>query len=156
MQQLDSTTNSSFLMVPFSTEQEGAVPPASSYRLKPTDHQLGIVLSNVLRYGVLLACAIVLVGGLLYLIRHGAEPVSYHVFQGESAVFCSPIGVIQAVLGGRSRGIVQLGLMVLMATPMVRVAVAWLTFLKQRDRLYCLLTSLVLAGLLYSFLGAYV
>lgn len=157
MQQLNSTTNDASLLVStFAPTQDDQRSPLSSSPLtRPTDYHLGMALSSVLYYGVLLACGIVLVGGVLYLIRHGAEPVNYRVFQGEPDVFCSPLGVIHAVLEGRRRGIVQLGMLVLIVTPMVRVLVAWLTFLKQRDRLYIGLTSLVLAGLIYSFLGAY-
>ena len=118
--------------------------------------QLGQWLSYLLRYGVLSAGAVVLVGGILYLIRHGAEEAAnYHLFREEPTMFRSPAGVMTAVLSGSSRGIIQLGLLLLIATPIARVAVSLLTFLSQRDFTYVFVTGLVLTGLIYSFVGAY-
>jgi uncharacterized membrane protein len=112
-------------------------------------------LSSSFSYGVLLASAIVLIGGILYLIRHGGEPADYQIFQGEPAEFCSPVGVVRAVLSGSRRGLIQFGLLLLIATPIVRVVVSLLAFCWRRDFLYAIVTLLVLAGLIYSTLGAY-
>ena len=38
-------------------------------------------------YGVLIASAVVLFGGILYLIRHGSEPAEYQVFIGTPSEF---------------------------------------------------------------------
>jgi uncharacterized membrane protein len=119
------------------------------------DYRLGVILSNLLKYGVWLATATVLLGGILYLIRHGMEPVNYHIFHGEPDMFRSPAGVVDAVLSGRRRGIVQLGLLFLIATPVLRVLVSFIFFIKQRDIPYVMITGLVISGLLYSLLGAY-
>jgi|ERR671933_1311626 uncharacterized membrane protein len=112
-------------------------------------------ISNLLKYGVLLASALVLMGGILYLIRHGAEPADYRFFQGTPAEFCSLGGVVTAVLSGSSRGIIQLGLLILIATPIARVAFSFLAFLQQRDFAYIIVTLCVLVGLIYSLIGAY-
>lgn len=119
------------------------------------DYQLGLLLSRLLRYGVWIATATVLLGGILYLRRHGMEPVDYHLFRGEPEIFRSPAGVMQAVGDGRRRGIIQLGLLFLIATPIMRVLVSLVFFLIRRDYIYSLVTGLVMAGLLYSLLGAY-
>ncbi|MCU0535488.1 MAG: DUF1634 domain-containing protein [Hydrococcus sp. Prado102] len=128
---------------------------ATTVPRRASDRILEQLLSNLLKYGVFLASAIVLIGGILYLIRHGGEPADYQFFQGEPAEFCSPIGVVRAVLSGSRRGLIQLGLLLLVATPMVRVVVSLLAFCWRRDFLYAMLTLLVLAGLIYSTLGAY-
>lgn len=112
-------------------------------------------ISNLLRYGVLISSAIVLVGGILYLMRHGTETVDYRVFHGEPAMYRSPIGVIHAVLEGHRRGIIQFGLLVLIATPILRVILSLITFLRWRDFTYAAIAFLVLSGLIYSFVGAY-
>jgi uncharacterized membrane protein len=119
-----------------------------------SEQQLENLLSNLLKYGVLIASAVVLLGGILYLIRHGAEPADYKFFQGEPSKFRSPDGVVQAVLSGSSRGIIQLGLLLLIATPVLRVIVSLLTFIRQREFIYVIITSLVMASLTYSFIGA--
>ncbi|MFN6568478.1 DUF1634 domain-containing protein [Dendronalium sp. ChiSLP03b] len=121
----------------------------------PTELQLANLLSNLLKYGVLIASAVVLVGGILYLIRHGAEPAGYGVFRGEPSEFRSPAGVLSAVLLGSRRGIIQLGLLLLIATPIVRVLISLVAFVLRREFIYALVTFLVLASLIYSLVGAY-
>jgi uncharacterized membrane protein len=120
-----------------------------------SEHQLEQFISNLLKYGVLLSSAVVLVGGILYLMRYGAEPADYRFFLGEPAAFCSPKGVMAEVLAGHYRGIIQFGILLLIATPVARVAFSLLAFLWRRDFAYVVLTFLVLAGLIYSFIGAY-
>ena len=121
----------------------------------PSEQQLEYWLSNILKSGVLISSTIVLIGGILYLIRHGAEPANYHIFQGEPALFRSPAGVVTSIFSGYRRGIIQLGILVLIATPILRVAFSVLAFIRQRDFNYIILTLLVLSGLIYSFIGAY-
>ncbi|WP_392535421.1 DUF1634 domain-containing protein [Nostoc sp. C117] len=120
-----------------------------------SEQQLEYLLSNLLKYGVLMASAVVLLGGILYLVHHGGEPAEYNYFQGEPSQFCSPVGVVKAVLSGSDRGIIQLGLLFLIATPIVRVIVSLFAFLLQREFIYVIVTLLVLASLTYSLVGAY-
>lgn len=120
-----------------------------------SDRKIEHFISSLLKYGVLLASAVVLVGGVLYLLRHGAEPADYQFFHGAPSEFCSPLGVVKAVLSGSSRGIIQLGILLLIATPVARVIFSVLVFLWQRDFIYVFITSFVLAGLIYGLIGAY-
>ncbi|MDF5707321.1 MAG: DUF1634 domain-containing protein [Nostoc sp. S4] len=120
-----------------------------------SEQQLEYLLSNLLKYGVLMASAVVLLGGILYLIHHGAEPAEYHFFRGEPSQFRSPTGVVKAVLSGSDRGIIQLGLLLLIATPILRVVISLFAFLLKREFIYVIITLLVLASLTYSLLGAY-
>lgn len=117
--------------------------------------QLKELLSNLLKYGVIIASTIVLVGGILYLIRHGGERADYHFFQGEPSYFRSPTGVAVAVLSGSRRGIIQLGLLLLVATPIIRVVISLLIFLQRREFTYVVITLIVLTVLMYSLVGAY-
>ena len=118
------------------------------------DRRIEIILGNLLRAGVLLSAAVVLVGGCIYLSRHAHEPADYHVFRGEPAEYRTIPGVIQSVIHGRGRGLIQLGLLLLIATPIARVAFSVAGFAIERDRLYVAFTLIVLAILLYSFLGS--
>ncbi|MBD2438163.1 DUF1634 domain-containing protein [Nostoc sp. FACHB-110] len=120
-----------------------------------SEQQLESILSNLLKYGVLIASTVVLLGGVLYLIHHGSEPATYQVFQGEPSEFRSPRGVIDAVLSGSRRGIIQLGLLILIATPVLRVVISLIAFILQREFTYIVVTVLVLASLTYSLIGAY-
>jgi uncharacterized membrane protein len=118
------------------------------------DRRIEIILGNLLRIGVLVSAAVVLLGASIYLSRHAHEPADYRVFRGEPSEYRTISGVIQSVINGRGQGIIQLGLLLLIATPIARVAFSVVGFAIERDRLYVAFTLIVLAILLYSFLGS--
>lgn len=118
------------------------------------DRRMAAVLGNLLRWGVLISAAVVAAGGCVYLARHAHEPADYRIFRGEPSEFRTIPGVIQSVLNGRGRGLIQLGLLLLIATPIVRVFLSIVGFAIERDRLYVVFTVIVLMVLLYSFLGS--
>jgi uncharacterized membrane protein len=118
------------------------------------DHRIEVILGDLLRSGVVLAAAVVLWGACIYLSRHAHEPADYRVFRGEPSDFRTISGVIQSVISGRGRGLIQLGLLLLIATPIARVAFSIVGFALERDRMYVVFTLIVLAILLYSLLGS--
>ncbi len=122
-----------------------------------TDERLEQVLGNLLRVGVLLAAAVVLAGGVVYLARYGGQNVSRsRVFQtnvsrpAEEPELTSFFGIFRWAFQGHSRGIIQLGLLLLVATPIARVVFSAVAFVLERDRTYLLVTLFVLAVLIYS------
>lgn len=117
------------------------------------DPRLQQVVGNLLRVGVLLAAAVVLVGGVAYLARHGAAVPDYHVFRGQPDNLRSLTGIIRSAFALDERGVVQLGLVLLIATPIARVAIAGVVFAFERDRSYVFVALLVLALLLWSLIG---
>ena len=110
-------------------------------------------IGNLLRAGVTLAAAVVLFGACVYLARHGHEVPQYHVFVGAPTDLRSISGIIKDALAFKSRGLIQLGLLLLIATPVVRVAFSVVAFAMERDRLYVVVTLIVLAVLTYSLAG---
>jgi uncharacterized membrane protein len=123
----------------------------NNHKFTPTKSEeiLTSVLSKLLKYGVLSATAVVLLGGILYLIDHGNEPVKYQVFQGITPELRSPTKIVNAAISGNSQGIIQIGLLLLVATPILRVIISFLTFLWQRELIYVIITGLVLVILIY-------
>ena len=117
------------------------------------DPRLQHVVGTLLRYGVLLAAAVVLLGGILYLGRHGGAVPDYHVFRGQPPNLRSLVGIVRSALALDERGVVQLGLVLLIATPIARVAIAAVAFAFERDRTYVLVSLLVLSLLLKSLAG---
>jgi uncharacterized membrane protein len=113
-----------------------------------------VILGNLLRAGVLISAAIVLAGACVYLFRHAHEKADYRVFRGEPSEFRTIPGVIQSVLHGRGRGLIQLGLLFLIATPIARVTFSIAGFALERDRMYVIFTVIVLCILLFSLLGS--
>jgi len=122
-------------------------------RLPWTDHTLERLVGNLLRAGVLFAAAVAVVGGLLYLARDGGAAVDYRTFRGEPQSLRSVSGTVAAVLQGNTRALMQLGLLLLIATPIARVALSLVGFAKEGDRRYVTITALVLALLLFSLVG---
>ena len=110
------------------------------------------MIGNLLRTGVFLAAAIVLCGGVIYLARHGAATPHLHVFRGEPSDLCSVTSIVAYAFQGSGRGIIQLGFLLLIATPVLRVAACWVAFAHQRDWLYVLVSLIVLSLLTYSLL----
>jgi len=118
------------------------------------DRRLEVVLGTLLRTGVLLSGAVVLAGACIYLFRHAHEPADYRIFRGEPSEFRTIPGIYWSVVNGRGRGLIQLGLLFLIATPIARVALSIVGFAIERDYLYVTFTVIVLVILLYSLLGS--
>lgn len=115
-----------------------------------TDQRMEIVIGKLLRTGVLLSAFVVLVGAGIYLVGHGGSPVGYHVFRGEPTNLRDLRGVLHDVLTLGGRGVIQFGLLLLIATPVARVAFSVLGFARERDYMYVAFTLIVLFVLLYS------
>jgi uncharacterized membrane protein len=120
---------------------------------RPVDPRVQRAVGHLLRAGVLLAAAVVLAGGMLYVARHALSVPSYHVFRGEPAVWRGLVPIVRDAFTGSGRGIIQLGLLLLIATPVARVVLTAVAFAFERDRTYVLVALLVLSLLLKSLLG---
>jgi uncharacterized membrane protein len=115
-----------------------------------TDQRIENWVGIMLRTGVLLAAAIVLFGGIIYLTRsHGPRP-DYSHFTGEPAQFTHFSAILHGVATFDPESIIMLGLLVLIATPVARVGMCIVGFLFERDRLYTTVSTLVFLILLYS------
>ncbi|MGA8108402.1 MAG: DUF1634 domain-containing protein [Acidobacteriaceae bacterium] len=116
-----------------------------------TDQRVETWVSVMLRTGVLLAAFIVLIGGVLYLVHaHSAPRPDYIHFRGEPAAYTTLSGVLHGVAAFDPRAIIMLGLLVLIATPIARVGMCIVGFFFENDRLYVLVSTIVLLILLYS------
>jgi uncharacterized membrane protein len=116
------------------------------------DKRLETIIGYTLRIGVIAAAVLVLVGGMLYLTENAFAPTGYHTFHAAAKNALSLSGIIRNALALNSLGIIQLGLLILIATPILRVILSVVAFALERDILYVVVTSIVLAVLLYSFL----
>ena len=128
------------------TRDRAAAAPAAS------DHRVEQVVGRLLQVGVLVAAAVVLAGGIGLLLTYGGAPADFRVFRAEPSGLQTVGGIVRGALALDSRAVVQLGLVLLIATPVARVALTLVAFVLQRDRLYVPITATVLALLLYSLL----
>lgn len=117
-----------------------------------TDDEIEREVGLWLKVGVLLAAAVVLTGGIAYLVVSGGAPFTLHAFMGEPAEFRSLGGIASGVAAFDSRAVIQFGVVLLIGTPIVRVALTLVGFVRQRDRQYVGLTAVVLGLLLFSLL----
>ncbi|MHB1040203.1 MAG: DUF1634 domain-containing protein [Desulfobacteria bacterium] len=114
-----------------------------------TDERVERVIGALLRWGVILAAGVVLAGGAMYLVRHGATMPDYRVFSGEPSDLRNVSGIVAGAVSWHSRGLIQFGLLLLILVPVARVAFSVVAFAMQRDRIYVVVTLIVLAVLLY-------
>jgi uncharacterized membrane protein len=117
------------------------------------DLKMEIAISRMLRAGVSLAAVVVFIGGLLYVSQaHGVAP-DYRHFHGipGPAYRIPPLLVVHRL---DSRNIIRLGILLLIATPIMRVAYCVYGFAAQKDKIYIVVSSIVLSVLLYSFFHA--
>lgn len=112
------------------------------------------LIGNTLRWGVTVACLITLVGGAVYLFKHGAEPMpNYTAFSYDNAAdhpdyYTTLHGIVQGVLSMRASSWIQLGVVALILTPILRVVLSLADFIRLRDWLYVAITAIVLAIIL--------
>ncbi|MHB1420082.1 MAG: DUF1634 domain-containing protein [Bacillota bacterium] len=101
-----------------------------------------LLIGNFLRTGVTV-CGIVIIAGLIWhLLRH----------HDEAKVFPSTLPAIwQGLLAGRGYAVIDAGLVLLILTPVLRVAVSVVWFMQERDLMYVLITVFVLGMLMLSF-----
>jgi uncharacterized membrane protein len=115
------------------------------------DTRIEVMLGNLLRYGVLLSAVVTAIGGIVFLVHHGDEPAEYSKFdKSSSAELRSPRRILEESARGGGRALVQLGLLLLIATPVARVAFSALAFARQRDYAYVAMTLFVLGVLVFS------
>lgn len=115
-----------------------------------TDQRLEVIISVMLRTGVMIAAAVVLLGGICYLTKHGGEQPQYHVFHGTPETYRDIGSIIHDVGPGNCQAVIQLGLLLLILTPIARVAFSAVGFALERDHTYIVLTLIVLGILIYS------
>ncbi|MDR6565526.1 MULTISPECIES: DUF1634 domain-containing protein [Chitinophaga] len=120
------------------------------------DKDIQQLIGKQLRIGVIVSSIIVFVGGVIYLVRHGHEQPSYGDFTGVREGLTNLPGIWQGVMENKGMNIIQLGIVLLIATPIIRIAFSVIAFLIEKDYLYVGITLLVLGIILFSMLGGVV
>jgi uncharacterized membrane protein len=115
------------------------------------DSKLDARIGALLRAGTLSSAFVILLGGVLYLARHSQDRPDYHTFHGVPTQLHTLSGILSGAVHGQSVAIIQLGLLMLIATPIARVLFSVVAFLAERDYMYVVVSAIVLAVLLYSF-----
>lgn len=118
------------------------------------DKDISLLVGQILRTGVVIASSILILGGILYLIVHGQETVpNYSDFVGEGNSNTTITGIITGTLSRNVPQIIQLGVLLLIFTPIVRVIGSLFGFVIEKDKLYIIITLIVLAVIIGSILS---
>jgi len=117
------------------------------------DKDIQHLIGSLLRWGVLLSMTVVAFGGIIYLYRHGHEISDYSTFKLQPDFTREVWPLLQGVFAFKGRAIIQLGIILLIATPIMRVVFSAVGFFLEKDYLYVLITVLVLGIILFSMFG---
>ena len=130
-------------------KQDGA-PEGGKHRFD--DKRIESIMGRLLQFGVLLASFVMLIGGALYTKSHHGEKPNYRVFSSEPQTLRHFGGVADGIQAGDPAAIIQLAVLLLIATPVARVVFALIGFSIEKDKLYMVVSAAVLAVLLYGFI----
>ena len=114
------------------------------------DKEMEVIMGNLLRAGVILSAFVVTTGGIIFLSRHGAQKPNYHFFQSEPQGLRTIAGIWKTTFQGRGQSLIQLGLLLLIATPIARIIFSIIGYLLEKDYLYVLITLIVLCVIFFS------
>ena len=116
------------------------------------DRWLDAAIGRLLSTGVLLAAAVVVIGAVILLRQDSQSFPAYQHFRSEPSQLRDVGAIARGALAGGATAIIQLGLVLLIATPIVRVTFSAVVFVVERDPLYVVITLIVLSVLMYGLL----
>lgn len=120
---------------------------------RPDDTAIDIKIGVLLRTGVVLSAIVIALGGLIHLSHNGESVVTYHRFVGTPDNLRIVPQIAKGAIRGDGLAVIQLGILLLIATPVARVLFSVVAFAFEQDWLYVLISCLVLAVLMYSLIG---
>jgi uncharacterized membrane protein len=116
------------------------------------DAAMESIMGLLLRFGVILASTVVLAGGFFYLQDHAGQRADYRTFVAHPLSLRAPAPLLHGLRLGEASAIIQLGILLLVATPIARVIFAAIAFTIERDKLYVTISVTVLAVLIFGLL----
>lgn len=118
-----------------------------------SDYDIEAVMGRLLITGVMISGALILIGGIYYLVQHGLSVPHFKTFKGEPSNLRSVSQIFKGLVHLDSLSIIQFGLLLLIATPIARVVFAVIGFLMERDIMYVVISLIVLSIIIYSILS---
>lgn len=118
------------------------------------DKDLALIIGNIMRWGVIISISITIIGGIIFLMRHGSEPIAFGKFrEADHSILFILKSIGNGVVSVKGRWIIMLGILLLFATPFIRILFSLLDFIVQKDGTYIIITLIVLAIICISISG---
>lgn len=109
------------------------------------------IVGNLLRYGVWISLSVAFIGGIVYLLHHGNDIENYSAFkENDRNIFEVIAAVYNGVIKGGGESIIFFGIVLLFLTPVFRVLLSLFSFLIEKDYLYVVITTIVIAIIIMS------
>ncbi len=112
-----------------------------------------IWISRILRSGVIVSSILIFLGGMLFFVQHPHEILSFKTFSGQPERLRNMETIFREALQLRSRSVIQAGILVLLATPLIRVFFSFIEFITHKDGIFAVITAIVLMVLAYSMMA---
>ena len=122
-------------------------------KFKDTDIQS--LIGHVLRGGMIISISVVFFGGIIFMYRHGHSIPDYKIFRGIPTFLQSPGSLVNAAFNFKGQAIIQLGIILLIATPILRVIFSTIGFVLEKDYLYVGISLLVLLIIFTSMMSGH-
>jgi uncharacterized membrane protein len=112
------------------------------------------IIGNVLRYGVVISFIVIVAGSALLFLENNtgyyALGTAEQLFSRHNRFLIGPVPLVEGVLSAKPYAVIDLGLIILLATPVARVLISIFLFAEERRYIFVLITAVVLAILLAS------
>jgi uncharacterized membrane protein len=125
-------------------------------RKSVNDKDMQLVIGWILRAGVILSMSVVFIGGVLYLFRHSHSVPDYRTFNGVPVFIDGSQKILDGIVNFKGQAIIQAGIILLIATPILRVVFSAITFLIEKDYLYTCITLVVLIIIFFSLVSGHI
>lgn len=120
-----------------------------------SDQAVNVLVSIILRIGLLSACALMILGATIHLFQHPEHDLQLAQFHSEPEALRSIGGTVKLALSGNGLGVMQLAVLVLLATPFLRIIFAGIAFARQLDWKFVVISCIVLGTLLYGLFAGH-
>jgi len=119
----------------------------------PVEHATEVRLSQLLTIGTSISAAVILLGLAMYLWRHASERLDFTAFRTHDAELNAPSTILTKAVSLDGIAVMQLGVLLLVLTPIARVAFTLVMFMVRRDWMYVAIAAIVLVVLSLGLVG---
>ncbi|MEG0762009.1 Uncharacterized membrane protein [Chryseobacterium piscicola] len=120
-----------------------------------TDVDLNRSVGNLLRLGVILSVITSLIGFIKLFVEGFKMPRKYKLLDMGTSSEKVWSHFWETLCKGEGMAIIQLGILMLIFTPLMRIIFALIGYLKEKDYTYVIISSIVLAIMAVSFFTGY-